>query len=262
MPTLANVRKAHVNRQRARYNAMRQGAKSNSPNRGTMVVRQASPNRGTMVVRQASPSPRRANANLYGRPQLRRGQVKRIVSLIISLMIMLYLTNYLLDMSLRDGLKMRKNMLTLLHNFKEITQNYFTGYEKSIEAAASGVATVIARKFTSGSARLNISNLAAGATAATLTMMTGTGSSNFIKNLSKYNNSVVAKLTGRTLREARAVQNLIISMIAWLISALKTFAVTNVGEIVNEELRVRKITGTSPRALINSGVNNLRLGMN
>ena len=177
-------------------------------------------------------------------------------------MIMLYLTNYLLDMSLRDGLKMRKNMLTLLHNFKEITQSYFTGYEKSIEAAASGVATVIARKFTSGSARLNISNLAAGATAATLTMMTGTGSSNFIKNLSKYNNSVVAKLTGRTLREARAVQNLIISMIAWLISALKTFAVTNVGEIVNEELRVRKIKGTSPRALINSGVNNLRLGVN
>lgn len=211
------------------------------------------------LVGRRSPN-RSPNRNNNGRPRLRQGQVRRIVALIITLVILLYLDNYSMEMSAADALKVRHSIFNSIIKFKNIVQTCFAGHENIIEAGASSIAAILQRKFQTGTLRLNAANIAVGTVAFGMTYRNqGSHTSNFITHLHTRNASLWRRMTGRTRRNADNIRNVIISMIAWLISGLRYFAAENVAGVVREELRVRGLERATPARILNYGATVLRL---
>ena len=267
MPSLSETRRAHVNRERAKYNAMRASLSA-------LVVRRKTPS--PQRSRSLSTSPRRSinNAlarrspsvspvNLYGgrRPQrktLNRAQVRRIVSLIVSIMIALALSRISNQMSPMDARRYGAYVIGIFRKFLSIVK-YFVGYEKQIEAGAAAIATVLGRKFSSGTLRLNSTNLMVAVGAYTVARHTGSGISNFINHMNKKSNRIF-QVPGTQAALNEKIRTALITMLAWMISSLNFFAVTNVGDMIRAELRHRGILGPSRRELENAG--RRALGMN
>jgi hypothetical protein len=267
MPSLSEIRRAHVNRERAKYNAMRASLSA-------LVVRNKTPSSPRSRSASASPrrSPNRALArrspsgspvNLYGgrrspRKTLNRAQVRRIVSLIVSIMIALVLARIQNKMSPSDARKYGGYVVGIFKKFLSIVK-YFTGYEKQIEAGAAALFTVLARKFSMGTLRLNTTNLMVGIGAYTFATRTGSGVSNFINHMNKRSGSWW-QMPGTQAALNEKIRAALVTMLAWMISSLNFFAVTNVADIIRAELRHRGILGPSRQELENAG--RRALGMN
>jgi len=272
MPSLSEVRKAHVNRERAKYNSLRASmsalvVKNKSPSPQKSRSASASPNRSAIKSRQQSPrsvgsktgSP---SPNLYGGPRspkkrLSKGHIRRIISLIVSIMIALALARISNTMSASDARRYGVFVLGIFKKFLSIVK-YFSGYERQVEAGASAIASVLARKFTSGTFRLNSTNLLVAVGAYTVAIRSGSGISNFITHMNKRSNSIF-QVPGTQAALNEKIRKALITMLAWMISSLNFFAVTNVLEMIKIELRSRGIMGPSRRELENAGRRQLGL---
>lgn len=255
MPTMSELRSAHVARERAKYNSLRRSMsalvvrrKSASPVRTRSAS--TSPRKTALVVRR-TPSP-----NLYGgrrspKKRLSRGQVRRIVSLIVSIMIALALAHISNNMSAADARKYGGYVLGIFKNFLSIIK-YFSGYEKQVEAGAMAIATVLGRKFSTGSFRLNKTNMMVAIGSYTVARRSGSGISNFINHMNKKSNSYF-QYPGTQAALNEKIRTALITMLAWMISALNFFAVTNAFDMVKVELRARGILGPSRKELENAG---------
>jgi len=218
----------------------------------------ASPRRSPRTLARRSPSP-----NLYGgrrspRRTLNRAQARRVVSLIVSIMIALALARVQNRMSPEDARKYGGYVIGIFRKFLSIVTYCFAGYEREIEAGAAAIATVIGRKFSSGTLRLNSTNLMIGVGAYTVARHTGSGISNFINQMNKKSNSWW-QWPGTQAALNEKIRTALITMLAWMISSLNFFAVTNVGDMIRAELRHRGILGPSRRELENAGRRALRI---
>jgi len=204
----------------------------------------------------------RRNGNNNTRlPYFNRIQIRRIVVLIIQFVAIYHLNNAILDMSPRDALKVRGWTLKAFGQFVEITKTYFAGYQRGIEAGASAIFAVVSRKLQMGRG-LNITNIPVAATSFALTYALGTGVTGFVKNINKYNNSVVGKITGRTVADAIAVQKAIVTMICWLITSLKGSSLTVIGEITKDVSDTYHIRSLSRKNVLNYGSRRLKIKNN
>ena len=232
----------------------------------------ASPNRA-LAVRSPSRSPNRANSvqsragsvNLYGGPRgatlvhkrLRAGQVRSIILVIISILIALAVERKARGLSGNNARKYGVYVLGIFKRFLAIVK-YFAGYERHIEAGAAAIATVIARKMTSGNMRLNKSNLFMGVGAYSMAYSTRSGFSNFVNHMNKRSNSYF-QIPGTQLALNEKIRASLITMLAWMISSLNFFAVSNAWDILKAELQIRGITRMNQSSLANAGRNTLRM---
>jgi len=199
-------------------------------------------------------------ANQARLPYFNRIQIRRIIVLIIQLIAIYYLNEMILTMSPKDALKIRGWTLKAFGKFIEITKTYFPGYQRGIEAGASAMFAIVSRKLQTGRGfRLTYANIPVATTAFALTYVLGTGATNFVRNINKYNSSRIGKLTGRTVTNALAVQKVIITMICWLITSLKNSSTTVVGEITNEIMAQYHLRTLNRRNMLNYGNNKLRI---
>jgi len=203
--------------------------------------------------------PRRRSPNLYGVPRkrLNRMQIRRIVSIIVSIMIALALARVSNRMSAADSRKYASYILNIFKRFLSVIK-YFVGYEKYIEAGATAIVAILSRKITSGNYRFTTTNFVVGVTAYTLASRSGTGISNLINQMNKVSNSIW-QLPGTQAALNEKIRKALITMLAWLISSLNVFAVSNVGDMIKSELRRRGIMGPSRRNLENAGRRALRI---
>jgi hypothetical protein len=89
---------------------------------------------------------------------------------------------------------------------------------------------------------------------------TGNGSLNTtVKRLGSYNNSTLGRLIGTTERNAKNVQAVIISMIAWLTASLRSSSLTTIAEIAYDVKSTYHLRSFSKKNLIKYG--NTRLGI-
>jgi len=273
MPTLSELRSAHVARERAKYNSLRQSMsalvvrrKSASPPR--MRSASTSPRKTALVVRR-TPSPKSAGSrsgslspNLYGgrrspKKRLSRGHIRRIVSLIVSIMIALALARISNNMSAADARKYGAYVIGIFKKFISVVK-YFSGYEKQVEAGAMAIVTVLGRKFSTGTFRLNKTNMMVAIGSYTVARSSGSGISNFINHMNKRSNSYL-QVPGTQAALNEKIRKALITMLAWMISSLNFFAVTNAFDMVKVELRARGIMGPSRQELENAGRRALRL---
>ena len=204
--------------------------------------------------------------NLYGGrrngnnklPYFKRSIIRKIVFLIIQLIAIYHLNNAILEMSLRDHLNVRKWTLKAFGQFIEITKTYFVGYQRGIEATASAMFAVVTRKLQTGRG-LSITNIPVATTSFALTYALGTGVTNFVRNINRYNNSTLGKITGRTVTNALAVQKVIITMICWLIASLKNSSITVVAEITNDVMAYYHLRTLNRRNMLKFGNNKLKI---
>jgi hypothetical protein len=161
-------------------------------------------------------------------------------------------------MSPKDALKIRGWTLKAFGQFIEITKTYFAGYQRGIEAGASAIFAVVARKLQTGRG-LSLTNIPVATTSFALTYALGTGVTNFVRNINKYNNSRLGKLTGRTVSNALAVQKAIVTMICWLITSLKNSSITVVGEITNDVMARYHLRTLGRRNMLNYGNKKLKI---
>jgi len=260
---MSELRSAHVARERAKYNSLRRSMSA-------LVVRNKTPS--PPRSRSASKSPiksvnmtmahRTPSPNLYGgrrspKKLISRGHIRRIVSLIVSIMIALALARVSNNMSAADARKYGAYIIGIFKKFISIVK-YFSGYEKQVEAGAMAIATVLGRKFSTGTFRLNKTNMMVAIGSYTVARSSGSGISNFINHMNKRSNSYF-QIPGTQAALNEKIRKALITMLAWMISSLNFFAVTNAFDMVKVELRARGIMGPSRQELENAGRRALRL---
>jgi hypothetical protein len=105
---------------------------------------------------------------------------------------------------------------------------------------------------------LNSTNFMVGVGAYTVARHTGSGISNFINQMNKKSNRIF-QIPGTQAALNEKIRTALVTMLAWMISSLNFFAVTNVGDMIRAELRHRGIVGPSRRELENAGRRAIRM---
>ena len=160
-------------------------------------------------------------------------------------------------MSPRDAIKYRAWIFKAFIMFKNLTK-YFVGHEKIIESGASAIFSVVWRKLQLGKG-LDLTNIPVAAASFGLTYTTGTSMNSTMSMISKYNNSMFAKMIGITERNAIAVHKTIVYMISWLLSSLRYSTVTSIAEITSDVMHNLKLTSLSRKNVLNYGRNRLAI---
>lgn len=212
------------------------------------------------------PKVNNGRVNLYGGPRgnnrpppyLNKIQIRRIVSLIFQLISIYYLVGLSINMSGSDALKIRSWLLSSIVSFKNIVTTYFSGYQRGIEASASALVSVIWRKLQMGRG-FNVTNAVVALSAFTMAYTSGMGVNSTVSRLNRYSNTALSRLIGTTERNARNVQAVIISMIAWLTASLRGSVTTTVAEIAYDVQRTYHLRKLSKKNFINYGTNRLRI---
>jgi hypothetical protein len=154
-------------------------------------------------------------------------------------------------MSAADARKYGAYVIDIFKKFISVVK-YFSGYEKQVEAGAMAIATVLGRKFSTGSFRLNRTNMMVAIGSYTVARRSGSGISNFINHMNKRSNAYF-QYPGTQAAINEKIRTALITMLAWMISALNFFAVNIAFDIVKVELRARGILGPSRKDLENAG---------
>lgn len=169
-----------------------------------------------------------------------------------------YLVGLSINMSGSDALKIRSWLLSSIVSFKNIVTTYFSGYQRGIEASASALVSVIWRKLQMGRG-FNVTNAVVALSAFTMAYTSGMGVNSTVSRLNRYSNTALSRLIGTTERNARNVQAVIISMIAWLTASLRGSVTTTVAEIAVDVQRTYHLRKLSKKNFINYGTNRLRI---
>ena len=256
MPTLSEIRSAHVARQRSKYNNMRKKMTIVSTPRS----RSSSPRKSP---RSRSSSP--GSPNLYGRPSrfhISKALVLTLIQIAINILALYYISKTRMRLSPENALKYRSFALENFRKFKNIIATRVPAkWRDSVEATAASFLSVTMRRMRSlGNGRWSWANYGIGIVGAYgLARMTRASTNNFIGGITRYNNSIWGHISGSSAANAEQMAKVMAAMLAWIAAIFREAMVTNVTEVTRLVMARNHIDSLSRANLVEYGQRRMHL---